>query len=160
MGSGNVKGQPAPIQMPPMSPIKLPETKQLKQLAEALNFFKSGQFQKALAFLKNIAILKPSAEVHQKLGQLLREVKIFDLAKEYFEKALKESPLNTSILRDLSLLSFDCKQYQKSLNYLKKAFLIDSTELETINMLIIAECKTGSMKQAIQHFDNVVQKIG
>ena len=32
MGSGNVKGQPGPIKMPPMAPIKFPQIPQTKEL--------------------------------------------------------------------------------------------------------------------------------
>ncbi len=94
----------------------------------ALAYFYSQKYQKALKLFNQILTKKPnSPSTLINIGSCYFKLEKFDLAKKFYQEALKFEALKTNLnlLLDLARTNFKLKQYSEALQYLKNVFKID-----------------------------------
>ncbi len=79
-------------------------------------------------------------------------------SKKILEKFLLKHPKSTSVILSLSELYFNEKNYKKSLNYAKSAYLIDSDNVEIISIIAKIEQQQKNYKEAEKYFKLAFEK--
>lgn len=82
----------------------------------------------------------PESVIYENVGKVLLKLGFYESSKEYFEKTLEKDPKNTAALRELAKIYRTNNDPKTVSALLNRALDIDSSEIETINLLMINEC--------------------
>jgi predicted O-linked N-acetylglucosamine transferase (SPINDLY family) len=127
------------------------------QFADALNFHRAGQLEKAKESYKNLISIWPyHAESLQNLGILYAQDKDFAQAADYFKKATEADPANANYFSNLGTALNDLGRPELSIEFFEKAILINPNSPDACYNLGNVLQKLGQYEKSIEYYKKTI----
>ena len=101
-------------------------------------------------FEKAIQLGSSGAQIHYLWGTTLIRRGDIERAKKAYLEAVRQNPIMTNALRDLGILYYQTKDYDQSVFFLNRAFLVEPTSAKTMWLLGLAYIQAHKLENAME----------